>query len=32
MSMADDITQAQLKKLFDYDASGAFVRRSNGEV
>jgi len=32
MSMADDITQAQLKELFDYDHSGAFVRRSTGKL
>ena len=32
MSMADKITQAQLKELFDYDASGTFVRRSNGKI
>jgi hypothetical protein len=30
--MADDITQAQLKKLFDYDASGTFVRKLNGKL
>jgi hypothetical protein len=32
MSLSDDITQAQLKELFDYDASGTFVRRSNGKI
>ena len=32
MSMSDKITQAQLKELFDYDASGTFVRRSNGKI
>lgn len=32
MSMADDITQAQLKKLFDYNASGTFVRKLNGKI
>jgi hypothetical protein len=30
--MADNITQAQLKELFDYDCSGAFVRRSNRKL
>jgi len=32
MSMSDKITQAQLKELFGYDASGTFVRRSNGKI
>ena len=32
MSMVDDITQAQLKELFDYDASGTFARRRNGKI
>jgi hypothetical protein len=32
MSMANDLTQTKLKELFKYDATGTFVRRSNGKI
>lgn len=32
MSMADDLTQIELKNLFNYDPSGTFIRRSTGKI
>ena len=32
MSMSDDLTQTELKKLFEYDSSGGLIRKNTGKA